>query len=308
MSAREGDFPALSWMRRAGAEDELLVEVARQVRRRQRRRLAFLSSALAVLLIVGAVWRPGLRTNHEQAFPAAGTTVVSAPERQVLPDGSVVELKDGAQIEVDYRGPFRRIGLRQGEAHFEVVKDARPFVVEAAGVTVGAVGTAFSVQLGAEQIEVVVTEGRVRIAPTSRLAAERDSGGTAPAIAGAPVSPSAGNAAPTLGAGYRAIIDRAESAPRIEAMSEAEVADRLAWRIPHLEFSRTPLSEVIALMNRHAGHHPVRFVIADSELNAVRLSGFLRADNRDGLVSLLKNNFGITAERTADTLTLRRTR
>ena len=91
------------------------------------------------------------------------------------------------------------------------------------------------------------------------------------------------------------------------AVSEEEIADRLAWRVPSLEFSRTPLAEVVELMNRHStGDHKVQFVIADSQLSKIRLTGFLRTDNREGLVRLLENNFGVKAERVADRVILRR--
>src|SRR5256885_819425 len=84
-TADERTLPALDWLRRAGAERELLVEVAVQVRRRRRRRLAFASSVSAVLvLFAGFAWNAG--GNRAASVPVAGQATVSAPERQVLPD------------------------------------------------------------------------------------------------------------------------------------------------------------------------------------------------------------------------------
>jgi transmembrane sensor len=55
---------------------------------------------------------------------------------------------------------------RSGEAHFFVEKDPqRPFVVNAAGIDVRAVGTAFNVRIDPAAVEVLVTEGRVRVDP-----------------------------------------------------------------------------------------------------------------------------------------------
>ena len=64
-------------------------------------------------------------------------------ESRALDDGTVVELNGGAEIEVQFTAAERRLRLVRGEAHFQVAKNPlRPFVVEAGGVAVRAVGTA----------------------------------------------------------------------------------------------------------------------------------------------------------------------
>ena len=155
----QADLPALGWMRRAHAEQELLIEVSRRVRSRRRSRMAMGSGVLALVLVGGLVWNSVWRQTPEVVSESSLTAKLSVPERRVLSDNSVIELKDGAQIDVDYSGGFRRVTLRQGEALFQVAKDAsRPFIVEAAGVQFRAVGTSFSVQLAPEkQVEVLVT-------------------------------------------------------------------------------------------------------------------------------------------------------
>lgn len=298
----EAELSALGWVRRARAETELLAEVAEQLRRRRRRMLSVLSSGAAVLLIAGLLWvRP-------DAGNVAPTASVSGPEWRRLPDGSAIELRNGAEIDVDFAGTARRVILRQGEAHFQVVKNERPFVVDAGGVKVQAVGTAFAVQLGSQQVEVLVTEGRVRIAP--RLEAPpRSSLAEMATLAPAAEIDRPSSEPPVLTAGQRATISFDHHAPKIDAISEVELTDRLSWRIPNLEFSRTPLSEVVALMNQHGGGPgKAHFVIGDPELSDVTLSGFLRADNSEGLVRLLTNNFGVAAERSGTTIRLRRVR
>lgn len=303
------DLPALDWMRRAHAEEELLAAVSRRVGARRRSRLVMASGALALVLAGGLVWNSDWRRAPVVELESSLTAKLSAPERRVLPDASVIELKEGAQVDVDYSGRFRRVKLQRGEALFQVAKDAsRPFIVEAAGVKVRAVGTAFSVQLDPErQVEVLVTEGRVQVAPVPETTAATPDSPAADADA-VSMADMAGFAAgqPVMLAGYRATIGRGRTAPEIVAVSVAEIADRLAWRVPSLEFSRTPLPEVIGLMNRYAtGGRKVRFVIADAELNTIKLTGFLRTDNSEGLVRLLENNFGVEAGRAGDRIILR---
>lgn len=287
-----GALPALAWVHRAGAEDELIAEVERQLRRRRRRRLATVAGCAGLALAAGLLWLPGRKETPPAV--ASATAAVTQPEWRRLADGSAVELKPGAEIDFDDQGPVRRVWLRRGEAHFEVRKSERPFVVEAGSVKVRAVGTAFAVQLGADDVEVVVTEGRVQVVRGESVAPVPD---------GAPPS------VPELAAGYRAVLGRTEGSAQVDALSEAQIASRLAWRVPSLEFSRTPLDEVVALMNRYgADRSGVRFEVGDPVLHRVSLSGFLRADNTDGLVRLLESQFGVRAERSGGTIILRRAR
>jgi len=296
------DFPALAWMRRARAEDELLIEVARRLRRSRQRQMATASGIFAAVLVLGAIWNFTGRFGDSAA--TFQTATISRPEQQILSDHSIVELNAGAQIEIDYDASARRIILRRGEAHFDVVKDSRPFVVQAGGVAVRAVGTAFSVQVAAQQVEVVVTEGQVQLSRVESTIA------TASAL----VVPSAGSKidaaalAPrqsVVSAGHRAIMSVVQPLAQVDAVSESELASLQAWRLPVLEFSRTALVEVVALMNRHANPRgKFEFVIADPELRTVKLSGFLRTDNHDGLVRLLENQFGIRAEISGATIRL----
>lgn len=261
-------------------------------------------------MVGGLVWNSVWRKTPEAAQGSSLTAKLSVPERRVLPDDSVIELKEGAQIDVDYSGGFRRVTLRQGEALFQVAKDAaRPFIVEAAGVRVRAVGTAFSVQLDPERrVEVLVTAGRVQVAPLPGAASAAPESASADGISVADV-PGFSAGQPIMHAGYRATISLDREAPQIVAVSDEEIADRLAWRVPHLEFSRAPLAEVVELMNRHAtGDRRIRFVIGDPEVGRIRLTGFLRTDNSEGLVSLLENNFGVETERAAGQVILRRKR
>src|SRR5690606_12786796 len=123
------------------------------------------------------------------------------------------------------------------------------------------------------QVEVLVTEGRVQVAPLAPPSAAARAGST-PLPGPVGEGPGAGQGAPILAAGHRAIIHLAEVAPQISEVSPTELAERLSWRIPNLEFSRTPLSEVVELMNQHAqGAEKVHFVLGDEELRKVKLSG-----------------------------------
>ncbi len=272
---------ALRWMRGANVESALLGEVSRTVRGRRRRRTAVLAGvgALALGLSLFSVTR-----REAPPAPATTTAVVTAPRRETLADGSVVVLREGAEIATDFSAGMRRVTLRHGEAHFEVVKDpARPFIVSVTGVEVRAVGTAFSVGLGGTAVEVLVTHGRVAVGTVA----------TAPAF---------------VDAGQRAHVADTGATPEVSVISATEMAQALAWRAPQIEFSRTPLAEAVALINAHLPPEQRR-IAADPgapPLRDLRLSGFLAADNAEGFLLLLESTFGLSADRTgSDVIVLR---
>ena len=91
-------------------------------------------------------------------------TAIGALQKLDLPDGSVALLNTDSAIDTAFTATERRVRIVRGEVFFTVAKDAaRPFVVTAGTVAVRAVGTAFNVQRHHGSVEVLVTEGRVRV-------------------------------------------------------------------------------------------------------------------------------------------------
>jgi len=264
---------ALSWAVSNGAAGEVVRHVEARRRRRVRRRIAGVAG-IACLGLVGAWLFPQAAATLAVPPIAAVSTVVVAPETRTLADGSIVELRPGAEILVEYGPSSRRVVLLAGEVHFQVTKDAaRPFVVVASGVEVRAVGTAFSVDLGKRAVDVLVTEGRVAV--TSPPAAVE----AAPAVA-------------MVDAGQGTTVSlEVAGAAAVRSVPSGERRERLNWRVPLLEFSGTPLAEAIPMFNRHGRRH----LVLDPALGRLQLSGTLRADDTDSLFILLRNEFGIIA-------------
>jgi Fe2+-dicitrate sensor, membrane component len=239
--------------------------------RRDRRWLAL--AAAAVFAMGVGFWC--LRSPTEPAVARAVPSVIVKHERQALPDGSQVELNKDSAVTIDYTETHRRVVLVRGEAAFTVVKDpSRPFLVQAGSVVVRAVGTVFNVRLQPDAVDVLVTEGGVRI------------GDERVAQAG-PVE-----SFPIVVAGHRARIAGGATDARIEAVAAQEMEQMLAWRGVRLVFAGHLLSEVVEELNRHSLR---RLVIGDAELGALRLGGSFRADNIDAFVRLLESSFGVTA-------------
>lgn len=257
-------------------------------RRHPRRWLAGLglAAALAVLLGGALAWR-----QFHLPPPASTGSYLRVNEHQALPDGSLVVLKDGSRLIPAFTASERRVALI-GEGHFTVAKDPqRPFLVQAGGVTVRAVGTAFNVRVEPETVEVLVTEGRVQVQP--------------PAKAGVPES--AALPAPLVSAQHRAIVARqADAAPRLEEVSRAQIEDTLSWRAPRLQFFETPLAVAVAEFNLR---NRTQLIIADGSLKRERIGGSFRVDNLDGFLRALEVTIDVRAEpRGANEIVLTRTR
>jgi transmembrane sensor len=188
----------------------------------------------------------------------------------------------------------------RGEAYFRVEKDkARPFYVEANGVQVRAVGTAFSVQMQTATVEVVVKEGAVDVGRTFSTPGD---GGPVRVDAGSKIVVPALLLRPAMrvaGSGSAVPAPAAEAAPvlRPTALTEEELDARLAWRIPRLVFEGMPLAEAIALLNRH---NTLQIVLADPSLGALRVSGNIRSDNPEGFVSIAQQTLELAAERVSE--------
>lgn len=275
---------ALSWAVSHELAEQVAAETRVKSRRIRQRRIAGGALAMSGVAIVLAL---ALRSQWSApaTIPVPASAVVALPAKQVLPDGTIVELRDDAEIVSGMKpnSAIRRVKLVRGEAHFDVAHDAaRPFVVSANGVEVRAVGTAFVVALGAGTVEVVVTEGRVA------LERRRDASADSPVVIASEVSAGqrlAMAAARTTGA-------PSTTALQPDALAEAELAERLAWRIPRIEFSSTPLAEAIPLYNRYSR---TRLVLDDPSLGKLQLSGVLRPDSTASLLHLLKMEFNIVA-------------
>ncbi len=237
-------------------------------------------AAAAILIGLALWWLPAARKPEAQLLAATSTS----PQRAMLGDGSVVNLNTGSRVEVRISAHERRVTLAEGEAHFEVKADpARPFVVEAGGVAVRAVGTMFAVRLGHEAVEVLVEEGRVAVAPAQPP--------PEPGAAATPAPP-----APLVQAGEHALLSRAEPAlaPRIARMDPPAMGAALHWHRRVALFNDTPLHEVIAQFNRR---NVVQISLADADLAGRRFGGALALDQVDALLRLLTREGGIAFER-----------
>jgi transmembrane sensor len=250
---------------------------------RKARRQWMVPAALAAMLVIVAcsIWLLQAPSLYEFEY----RTGVGERRTVDLPDESRMTLNTGSRARIRYSGNERRIELEQGEALFEVEADRRrPFLVIAGNGTLRATGTAFSVYLRGDAVEVTVTEGTVEV--LALVQTERKK-----------LKPSATGSAPQ-GARTLGKQDKIRYSPQaIEAtvtVSPEEIERTLAWRHGMLDFEAKPLAEVVAEANRYMQD---RFVIIDPAVRSLEFTGYFQAGDAELLMSLLNSNEVIDARR-----------
>jgi transmembrane sensor len=222
-----------------------------------------------VLLVVGTgayltLHAPGDR----YSTPVGG--VASIPLR----DGSQITLNTASKIRVALTESERHIELQSGEAFFSVAKDpTRPFVVEAGNRRVVAVGTQFSVRRNADDVQVIVTEGKVRL-ETSGATTEHSA---------------------LLSAGE--IAELTNTAVALKNEDVLKIEDALSWRTGYLTFDDVTLADAVAELNRY---NTQKLYIEDPALAEIRISGKFRATNSSDFIHLLRTGFAIRTRETDD--------
>lgn len=241
--------------------------------------------AAAAAIAIGITLWGSRRLSPRSAQTIANLDLPKPCELQVLRDGSVVELNRGAEIAVHYTPAARVIQFVRGDAHFTVAKNSHwPFVVTVKNVQVWAVGTAFEVRDSPTAVDVLVTEGKIKVLRNSRNPA---------------AAPAAPQQAVFVSAGHEAVVAFGASAAGIQVsdVTPSEMKTRLAWRPRMLNYDDASLSEIVAEFNRH---NPVRLRVADPALGTMPLSISFRSDNVEGFVRLMESNYGVRAARETD--------
>lgn len=289
----ERTWSVLDQPRAAGNCDAIERRLAARMRRRRHMKVLMATGAAAAICLA-ALYFPFM--GKQTANPAAVSVLL--PESRILADGSVITLKSRASVSVDYTESRRSIRLEEGEAYFDVVTDSRPFVVLAGGVEFRAVGTAFSVVVAPEQVELLVSEGQVAVAH----AGGGESGGKPAAEMQAELL----SKTSVVTAGNRAVVPlRAGFAEAgiVTSVPLPELSERLSWRMARIEFTDIPLHKAVVVINQHS---PSQIRIGERELENILVSGYFRADQTEGFVRLLAANFGIRTETDGADIVLRR--
>lgn len=213
------------------------------------------------LLLLGGTWT-------EFFHPRDRVIVTAAGEHRslTLSDGTRIEVNGNTSLQAKETGPGREVTLDHGLAYFEVVHDENhPFTVYAGNRKITDLGTKFSVYRSGDKVEVVVTEGRVRID-----------------IVDSPV------ATPIFADRNNVVIAKADETLLAPKLSP-DLADNLTWRSGLLIFNDERLADVAREFNKH---NKKQIVVA-ANARDIKIGGSFRQNNIDGFKTLLEQGFDV---------------
>jgi transmembrane sensor len=257
-------------------------------------RAAIAASFIFMALISGNLMYNGkifsLTSQNQQANNQTYHTNIGEQANFMMPDGTKIRLNTNSIVQIKYTPTHRQISLLQGEVSFDVAKDKkRPFTVTAGSQSFTALGTVFNVQKSNDKaIELVVTEGRVLITNAnesiekiSEIIALKSKN----LLLGVLVH-----------SGEKALIIKDVKAPVIKIPLEQLQRD-LAWQQGMLIFEGEPLDQALMEVERYTS---IKFSIIDPKLVNLKVAGYFKAGDIDGLLASLNSNFNIVTNRNND--------
>ena len=240
-------------------------------------RIAAMAATLLIAVLAG-VWTLGL--------PQTYRTGVGEREVVALADGSKLSLDADSAVSVRFTPSRRELTLKKGRARFTVAKDPlKPFTVAAAGKTVVAVGTEFSVERLGGQLRVILYEGKVSVLARP-----------SPIAAPAPIPVGAGRKAAdtVLKPGGELII--ADAAP-VAQLASADLSRSLSWEGGQLIFQNEPLAAAVERVNRYADLK----IAVEAEAKDILVSGVFTAGDTEAFLDGVTAVFPVRAEQRGDT-------
>lgn len=200
-------------------------------------------------LACALIWLdPGYQTEH---FGSA------IGEQRViqLADGSRITLDAASRLKVSWHLRSRRVELQAGQALFSVTPALyRPFLTTAGSTRIKVVGTRYNVSRHRDDVRVTVVEGKVDVR---------------------------GNAATIrLAAGDQLLVHNG----KLAEPARVDAAAFSAWTEGRLVFERTPLREVLAVIQRYQ-RQPV--VLDDNSLAELPVSATFDSAHLDRMLALL---------------------
>ncbi|MEM0938887.1 MAG: FecR domain-containing protein [Bacteroidota bacterium] len=192
-------------------------------------------------------------------FRSQQLQVVSENERIVItfPDGSTGVLNENSQFQYTEKfGDERKVTL-YGEAYFDVKKSEKPFIINANGIDIKVLGTAFNLHTTDEKVILFVERGLV--------AFSKDGDET------------------KITAGLEAVYHKASNQIDIKENSTPNI---MSWRNGKFRFRNTPLIEAL---NDLKEYYKIDFKLSNNNLKNCRISASFNKKSVSEVLNLLED-------------------
>lgn len=226
-------------------------------------RLISIAASLALIIGIFALYKWGQK-------PIMLTRLATITELITLPDGTKVDVQAGSTISYpeEFTGKIREITL-SGTAFFDVIKNVeQPFIIHSGEVDVKVLGTSFYVQTTHEgNIDVNVKTGTVRVAQVADTSNQV-----------------------TLQANENIRFEKKTG--QLNPIDHVE--NHLFWKTKTLVFRRTPLTQVVDIVN---SSYNKEISLGNIELSNCNLTATFKNNSFEEVIEVIKTTFSITIDR-----------
>ncbi len=173
-----------------------------------------------------------------------------------FPDGSLGVLNQHSRFSYPEKfGNERKVSF-VGEAYFDIVKSEKPFVIDANGVEVKVLGTAFNLITTKNDVRLFVERGLV--------AFSKDGSET------------------MVAAGKEAIFDRSTNDVTVKSVPANNI---MSWRNGTFRFENTPLAEALEDLSKY---YRVEFKLSNQNLESCRISASIDDKSLKEVIALVE--------------------
>lgn len=266
-----------------------------------RRALSIAASLLVVFGVAVFMAQPFFQSDFEKTYE----TSIGEQSTVSLSDGSELVLNTNSSVTVEYNDDHRLVTLLRGEMHIDVAHDEfRPLSVRAGTSVVQAVGTAFNIELLADQkFELIVTDGEVRVGDLAKF--ERVLASVSPGqsrrgndLAGQVNSIRLSEQALSISEGQKIRIAASErldaQVAQVAQVALEDISVELSWRQGNLVFNGESLAMVIDEIGRYTS---TEFQFESDEIKDVRIAGTFKAGDIAGLLIALDDTFDVSSRK-----------
>lgn len=234
----------------------------------------------SISIIISGDKKEPTHPTYSQSFK----TVIGEQATYALPDGSKIKLNTNSFVKVDYSDRHRSLTLLNGEANFNVAQNVdRPFTVNVGEQAFTALGTVFNIyKENNEDMKVIVSQGQVLLSTSAAILAALNYDYKSPL----PLSELPGV---IVNEGQEADITN-NIVSQSRQLTDEELQQKTAWQQGILIFDGDRLVDALKEISRYNNTH---FEIASPQLADVKISGYFKAGDINGLLLALKDSFNI---------------
>ncbi len=227
---------------------------------------SWLKIAASIAVILSVALAVLLTGKPEQLQVASADQLKSV----TFPDGSIGVLNENSEFQYPERfGDERRVTFN-GEAYFDIKKSKKPFIINANGVDVKVLGTAFNLITTDEKVFLYVDRGLVAFSQD----------GTETKIK----------------AGLEATFDK--SSKKVEIMDKPS-RNIMSWRNGNFKFENTPLKEAL---NDLQEYYQVDFKLSNEKLENCRISASINKKSLSEVLRLLEEILDVKTKQKDNTV------